>query len=78
MVYCRLISKKNNTLSYAVGSIASDITGLLSLNLGDFSFEITKQPERKPVYPLFIGRMVNKYRTRLEQNDIPDKMSYEI
>lgn len=77
MVYCELKSKEDNILRYSVGSIISDVTGEIMINTQDMGFEITKQPDRSEIYPLYIGKLLRKYLPELEKGNAPKKMSYD-
>lgn len=78
MVYCRLLSKENNSISYAIGALYNDITGIIKFEPSGKSYDIIKQPQREEVYPYFIDKMIAKYQTLIDQGNFPDKMSYEI
>ena len=78
MVYCRLINKDNNILTYAIGNTSNDVTGELTINAQDLSFDIIKQPSEFEVYPLSIYKMLIKYENELKNGNAPETMSYDI
>ena len=78
MVYCRLVSVENDYIIYLLGSVVSDITGLLKLYPKKHYYEIERQPQKKPVYIHAIDRMLFRYQEKFDRGEILDKMSYEI
>ena len=78
MVYCELLEVKDNLLKYLIGGYATDISGVLVIDLNDGSFSIEKEPSESKVYPRLIGSMLRKYSREFEQGNHPVKMSYEI
>lgn len=78
MVYCELQEVKNNVLRYLIGGYATDITGVLVVDLSDKSYRVEKEPKESKVYPRLIGAMLRKYSYDFEQGNYPVKMSYEI
>ena len=78
MVYCRLVSVENDYIIYLLGSVVSDITGLLKLYPKKHYYEIERQAQKKPVYIHAIDRMLFRYQEKFDRGEIPDKMSYEI
>ena len=78
MVYCRLISDDGKLIRYAIGSVYSDITGEMVFDRTTNSFEITKQPEKEPVYEYFVETMLRRHLDVLKEGKAPEKMSYEI
>ena len=78
MIYCRLLSKNKKIISYSIGAVISDITGEIKIDIDGKRYEIIKQPQKEEVYPLFINKMLWKYRGEFNKGIIPEKMSYEI
>jgi hypothetical protein len=78
MVYCRLLKNNGNKLTYAIGSVASDITGELVLYPKQKFYNIKKQPQKGTVYEHFIDKMLRKYQKEFDKGIVPPKMSYEI
>lgn len=78
MVYCKLLSKDTNMVSYAIGALWNDLTGVIKIDSDGRGFEIVKQPKKEAVYPHFINKMLVKYLELFEKGEIPEKMSYEI
>jgi hypothetical protein len=78
MVYCKLISKENNTIRYAIGALYNDLTGILILDPIAQCYVIEKQPNHEQVYEHFIDKMLRKYQSSFDKGEIPEKMSYEI
>ncbi len=78
MGYCRLQSNMGKFLRYAIGSLSSDITGIIDVDSNGRGYTIVKQPQKQEVYPHFINRMLSKYHSEFDKGNIPEKMSYEI
>lgn len=78
MIYCRLLSKNNDSVSYSIGARYNDITGKIKIYINSLEYEIIKQPEKEEVYPHFINKMLIRYLPMFEKGTIPEKMSYEI
>lgn len=78
MVYCRLLSKNKNLITYSIGALYNDISGIIKLDIKNMSYEIVKQPQKEEVYEHFIDKMLVKYHPIFDKGEIPEKMSYEI
>ena len=78
MVFCYLLSVKDNIALYALGGIPDDLTGRLMIDSGNGSFLILKAPENSTVYDTHIRSMLSKYRTSIEKGDFKQKMAYQI
>ncbi len=78
MVYCDFVKANNNILQYSIGGYATDITGVLIIDMNNRSYYVAKEPSESKVYPRLIGSMIRKYIHELESGQYPDKMSYEI
>ncbi len=78
MVYCSLLEVKDKVIKYAIGGYATDITGVLVVDMRDRSYYVEKEPDESKVYPRLIGTMIRKYISEFEKGNYPDKMSYEI
>ena len=78
MVYCNLVSHNDNIAVYKIGSVISDITGVMRLDCKDGSYYIAQKPQREEIYELFVKKMLRKYQSQFRNGIIPEKMSYEI
>ncbi len=78
MIYCDYISDTGDSVTYAFGGLVTDITGILTFNLSDGSFEIEKDPENSHVAIRYIIRLFFKYREDFLQGIFKPKISYEI
>ena len=67
MVYCKLIGKENNLVTYAIGAVISDMTGRLVFDTAKKEYEIQKRPEKFPVYDMWLEKMLSKYRKEIKR-----------
>ena len=78
MVYCKLLSKNEKSITYSIGALCNDLTGEIEIDANGRGYEIIKQPQKEEVYPHFIDRMLVRYLNMFDKGTIPEKMSYEI
>lgn len=78
MVYCKLISHNKDVAIYRIGSVISDITGVMHLDYKKHEYIIVEKPKREPVYEHFIDKLILKYQKEFDEGRIPESMSYEI
>lgn len=77
MVYCDLVSKEQDDLTYAIGGSPKDMTGKLVVHLSDKSFDLD-QPVNTTVLPRHIKSMLSRAWTDFEKGIYKPKLSYEI
>ena len=78
MVFCDLISSDGTKFIYGIGGSPDDITGILTVDCSDGSFEITKEPEKTKVYIRHIASMLRRAHNRFVNGMPPKKMAYQI
>ena len=78
MVYCKLIKETANTVIYAFGGFADDLTGELLLFKGSDEYEVIKQPKNSKVYKIHIERMLRIHHEEFQRCIFKEKLAYEI
>lgn len=78
MVYCRLLSVDNDIAKYSIGSVISDITGVLEIDANNRTYSIEKEPENRPLYMRHVESMISRAREEIFKGDFPEKLTYEI
>lgn len=78
MVYCKLLARNGKeSATYAFGKSDKDMTGKIIFFPDGKAPEIVNQPESGAVSTLWIGKLMNKYRTSIKSGDFVEKMAYE-
>ncbi len=78
MVYCNLLSKKNNILTYSIGGVWNDLTGLLEVNCKTGQYVLLEKPKDSEVYMVHIEALIRKVRPDFDKGVFKPKISYEI
>ena len=78
MVFCNLIEKNGSELLYSIGGRPDDLTGRLSVNTEDGSFEIQAEPENSKVYTRHVSAMLRKAQSDYSAGNFKERLSYEI
>ena len=77
-VYCDYISDTGDSVTYAFGGATDDITGIVTFNLSDGSFDIEKEPDNCHIPIRYMYSLFFKYRDNFYQGIFKPKISYEI
>ena len=78
MIYCR---KKEHILKdmaiYDFGISTENMSGVVKFYSDQRAFEVTALPKGENVSKIILGKLYTKYQKKFEENNFPEKLSFE-